>query len=237
MDRLDSTRRALFAPATPAGLPRRLRRGRRAAPADLAAVADRLVVSATARGVSRIAYGRGAAVVAPAGRRHAARARAELAQYLAGRRTFFTVPIDLAGVGPFQAAVLAAAARIPYGEVASYAALAARVGHPRAARAVGNALGANPVPILLPCHRVVRGDGTWGHYAFGAALKTRLLALERTTPVLVGCAATRIVCRAGCAHERRIAEGGRVVFASVGDATGVGYRACRTCRPDARLPA
>jgi len=237
MDRLETALSAFFTPAAPAGLARRVARGLRTRCVDLARVADRLVISATDRGVSRVAYGRGAADVTPAGRRHAGRAREELAQYLAGRRTFFTVPVDLAGVGPFQGAVLAAAARIPFGAVTSYAALARRVGHPRAARAVGNALGANPAPILVPCHRVIRGDGTWGHYAFGGALKTRLLALERDTPVLVGCASTRIVCRRGCVHERRVAEGGRVVFASLADARSVGYRACGTCRAGATLPA
>jgi methylphosphotriester-DNA--protein-cysteine methyltransferase len=67
---------------------------------------------------------------------------------------------------------------------------------------------------------------------FGGALKTRLLALERQTPALVGCATTRILCRRGCAHEQRIAEPNRIVFATVGDAVGVGYRPCRACRPD-----
>jgi O-6-methylguanine DNA methyltransferase len=157
--------------------------------------------------------------------------RAELAEYLGGRRSFFSVPIDLAGLPPFQARVLAATRRIPFGEVTSYATLAVRIGHPRAARAVGNALGANPVPLLVPCHRVIRGDGTWGHYAFGGALKTRLLALERSSPALVGCATTRIVCRRGCRHERRLPEERRIVFASVADAASVGYRPCRVCRP------
>jgi methylated-DNA-[protein]-cysteine S-methyltransferase len=142
------------------------------------------------------------------------------------------VPVDLDGVGAFQDRVLSEARRIPFGEVTSYAALARRIGRPTAARAVGNALGANPVPVIVPCHRVIRGDGTWGHYAFGGALKTRLLELERTTPVLVGCTSTRIVCRRGCAQEQRIREDNRVVFASVADAVGVGYRACKVCRPD-----
>jgi Metal binding domain of Ada len=78
---------------------------------------------------------------------------------------------------------------------------------------------------------VIRGDGTWGHYAFGPSLKTRLLALERTTPLLVGCTTTRIVCRRGCSHEQRVAEAARVVFASVADAASVGYRPCPACRP------
>src|SRR5207244_8699929 len=183
------------------------------------------------RGVARLAYGRGRDVAAGRGRRHAEQARQELAEYLAGRRTFFTVPVDLAGVGEFQGRVLAAANRIPFGQVTSYSDLARRIGHPRAARAVGNALGANPVPVIVPCHRVVRGDGTWGHYLFGERLKTRLLTLERSTPALVGCATTRVVCRHGCAHEQRVREDRRIVFASIGDAESVGYRACRACRP------
>jgi methylated-DNA-[protein]-cysteine S-methyltransferase len=150
-------------------------------------------------------------------------------EYLAGRRTYFSVPVDLEGLGEFQARVLAQAARIPYGETASYAELARRIRHPRASRAVGNALGANPVPIVIPCHRVIRGDGTWGHYAFGGAMKTALLKLERTTPALVGSDTTRIVCRKGCAHEQRIGEAHRVVFASVADARTVGYRPCKIC--------
>ena len=144
---------------------------------------------------------------------------------------FFTVPVDLGGIGEFQERVLGEAKRIPFGQVTSYSDLARRIGHPRAARAVGNALGANPVPVIVPCHRVIRGDGSWGHYAFGGALKTRLLALERATPLLIGCASTRIVCRRGCAHEQRIGENGRVVFASVSDAGGVGYRPCKVCKP------
>src|SRR5207302_595083 len=87
-------------------------------------------------------------------------------------------------------------------EVDSYSALARRVGHPRAASAGGNALGANPVPVIVPCHRIVRGVGTWGHYAFGGAMKTQLLRLERTTPALIGCTCTRIICRRGGPRDR-----------------------------------
>jgi hypothetical protein len=78
---------------------------------------------------------------------------------------------------------------------------------------------------------VIRGDGSWGHYAFGGALKTRLLALERTTPLLVGSATTRIVCRVGCVNDHRVQENNRVIFASVADAAGVGYRPCKICKP------
>ena len=208
--------------------------------------AARFRIEATGRGVRRIELVAGRDLVAGRGdraaqraeivghRRHAERARKELAEYLAGSRTFFTVPVDLSGIPEFQGEVLAAAARIPYGEMTSYAALARSVGRPRAARAVGNALGANPVPVIVPCHRIIRGDGTWGHYAFGAGMKTALLTLERHTPALVGCSTTRIVCRRGCAHEQRIHEPNRIVFASVADARSVGYRPCRTCRPPGR---
>lgn len=151
-------------------------------PLTLQGLADGIRIAATERGVARVSIGRGADTAPPGGRRHLERAREELVEYLAGRRAFFTVAVDLAGLAPFQARVLAQARRIPFGEVASYAALARRIGRPRAARAVGNALAANPVPIFVPCHRVIRGDGTWGRYTLGAGLKTRLLALERRRP-------------------------------------------------------
>ena len=231
MDRTDEMLREFFAVAAPAGLDTRLREALRDEPRALEALLDRFHVEASERGIARLRYGRGRDVAAGRGRRHAEQARQELAEYLAGRRTFFTVPVDLAGIGEFQDRVLTEANRIPFGEVTSYSELARRIGHPRAARAVGNALGANPVPVIVPCHRVIRGDGSWGHYAFGGALKTRLLALERDTPLLVGCARTHIVCRRGCPHEQRIAEDGRVVFASMADAASVGYRPCTVCRP------
>lgn len=231
MGDIDAALADYFRPAAPPGLARRVLRGLHAEATDLAGLAERLRIEATERGVSRIRLDGGTPATAPA-RRVAEQARREIAEYLDGRRAFFTVPVDLAGVGEFQARVLDEARRIAFGEVVSYTELARRIGHPRAARAVGNALGANPVPVIVPCHRVVRGDGTWGHYLFGERLKTRLLMLERSTPALVGCQTTRIVCRRGCAHEQRVREDRRIVFASVEDAESVGYRPCRACRPD-----
>ena len=232
MDDLETRLREHFdASRVPGDLVTRLaRRPRGSALLDAERTAARFVIEAGERGVRRIelAAGRGDTI---GDRRLAERARRELAEYLAGSRTFFSVAVDLSGVPAFQGDVLAAAARIPYGETTSYAALAKTVGRPRAARAVGNALGANPVPVIVPCHRIVRGDGTWGHYAFGAGMKTALLTLERDTPTLVGCATTHIICRRGCAHEQRIHEGNRIVFASVADAHSVGYRPCKVCRP------
>jgi methylated-DNA-[protein]-cysteine S-methyltransferase len=101
----------------------------------------------------------------------------QLDDYFAGRLRVFTLPLDLRGT-PFQVRVWRAVATIPYGEVRSYAQIAAATGNSRAVRAVGLANGANPVPIVVPCHRVVGSDGTLTGYAGGLALKRRLLALE-----------------------------------------------------------
>jgi len=105
--------------------------------------------------------------------------RRELEEYLAGERTFFTVPVDLSQVPPFERSALQMAAQIPYGEVRSYKWIAERLGKPDAARAVGNAMAGNPVPIIVPCHRVVRTDGSLGGYSFGLLRKESLLELER----------------------------------------------------------
>src|SRR3989442_4372656 len=207
MDRIDVMLEDFFAPEAPRDLASRLLGGSRAKRVDLEALADRFRIEATERGVARLRPGRGVHGASARARVHAERARRELREYLAGRRTFFTVAVDLGGVADFQARVLAEASPVPFGQGDSYAAPALALGHPRAARAVGNALGANPVPVIVPCHRIIRGDGTWGHYAFGHAMKTFLLGPERATPLLVGCATSRIVCRRGCAHERRVAEG------------------------------
>jgi len=231
MDRIDTMLEEFFKPEARPRLAERLLGSLKARSETLEKLADRFRIDASDEGVVRLQPGRGDHGASARARAHAERARQEFREYLAGRRTFFTVPVDLTRVADFQARVLAEANRIPFGEVDSYSALARRVGHPRAARAVGNALGANPVPVIVPCHRIVRGDGSWGHYAFGGAMKTQLLQLERTTPALIGCTSTRIICRRGCAHEQRIGEVNRVVFASVADAASVGYRPCRVCRP------
>jgi len=194
---------------------------------------DGLRIVASARGLIEVARGRGDDGDDRAGRRMAARTREELTEYLSGLRTFFSVPVDWSRVPDFQRRVLRSAATIPFGEARPYAWIARRIGAPGAVRAVGNALAGNPVPLVVPCHRVVRSDGGSGGYALGAALKTRLLGLEQTTPVLAGCTTTRIVCRVGCPHGLRVRADRRVVFASVADARAVGYRPCAVCRPAA----
>ena len=105
-------------------------------------------------------------------------ARRELNAYFAGRRRSFTAPCDLGGLSPFTRAVLRITAGIPYGEVKSYRWVAERLGKPKAMRAVGNALARNPIPIIIPCHRVVRSDGALGGFALGLNWKRKLLDLE-----------------------------------------------------------
>ena len=98
--------------------------------------------------------------------------------YLSGNRTEFDIPIDFRTVTPFMRDVLEALRQIPYGVVRNYREIAQQIGNPNAQRAVGNAVKRNPVPIVVPCHRVIKTDGTIGGYAGGPAIKERLLKLE-----------------------------------------------------------
>jgi methylated-DNA-[protein]-cysteine S-methyltransferase len=104
--------------------------------------------------------------------------RRELDEYFAGRRRAFDLPLDLRALPPFTVSVLRELARVPYGETTTYGALAARVGRPRAARAVGTVMNRNRIPIVLPCHRVVGSSGNLVGYAGGLDRKERLLELE-----------------------------------------------------------
>lgn len=104
--------------------------------------------------------------------------RRELERYFAGRRFTFDTRVDLSGLTPFQRNVLGETVKVPAGKYTTYSALAARAGRPRAARAAGNALHDNPVAIIVPCHRVLRGDGTLGGYAGGLDAKAWLLRHE-----------------------------------------------------------
>jgi methylated-DNA-[protein]-cysteine S-methyltransferase len=104
--------------------------------------------------------------------------RRQLDQYFEGRRRRFQVAVDLSLARGFQRKVLDRTASIPLGTVATYGEVAAAIGSPLASRATGNALGANPVPIVVPCHRVVHSDGTLGGYGGGREVKVALLQLE-----------------------------------------------------------
>ena len=105
-------------------------------------------------------------------------AAAEIEQYFAGKRREFTVPLDRSGDG-FRTQAQAALNDIAYGCTETYSELAARIGNPRAVRAVGSACATNPLPIVVPCHRVLRSDGSLGGYAGGLEMKQYLLDLEQ----------------------------------------------------------
>jgi methylated-DNA-[protein]-cysteine S-methyltransferase len=149
---------------------------------------------------------------------------------------------DLRGLTDFEQAVLRKALEIPRGETRPYGWVAAEIGRHRAVRAVGTALGHNPIPFLIPCHRVVRSDGSEGQYGFGTALKRELLASERVNLEeihqlaargvhYVGSGTTHVVCYPSCHQARRIQPQNRVGFRSVAQAVAAGYRPCGHCRP------
>ena len=143
-----------------------------------------LFVAATDRGLCRIAYfpERAEDEVARVFGRRLLRVplddvRRELDEYFTGRRHAFDLPIDLR-VAPFHDDVLRELERVPYGQTTTYGALAAQSGHPKAARAVGTVMNRNPIPIVLPCHRVVGASGALVGYAGGIERKVQLLRLE-----------------------------------------------------------
>jgi len=107
----------------------------------------------------------------------------ELGEYFDGRRTTFALPLDLRLAHGFRRTVLDHLRRVGYGRTTTYAALAAQAGSPRAVRATGSACATNPLPLVVPCHRVLRSDGTVGQYAGGAEAKRALLALESPTMI------------------------------------------------------
>jgi O-6-methylguanine DNA methyltransferase len=160
---------------------------------------------------------------------------------LRGGRTQ-TLRFDLRGLSPFERDVLEATRRIPRGQTRPYAWVAREIGRPRAVRAVGSALGNNPVPILIPCHRVTRSTGEPGEYVFGQDTKQSLLRAEdvnldevaelaRRKVFFIGSDTTGIVCFPTCTHARRIAEEHRRGFRTIVQAVDSGYRPCKRCTP------
>ena len=214
-----------------------------------------LWVAWNGRGVSEVEQ---AADGAEAARRHEARTgrrttvaaalpaslAATIGRRLAGE-TRVRIPLDLRGRTEFEVAVWTKALEIPRGEVRPYGWIAAEIGRPKAVRAVGTALGHNPVPLIVPCHRVVRTDGTIGQYSLGGPRNKRtILAAEGLDPDgledaarrgerLSGSTTTKIVCWPTCRHARRVQDRYRVSFRSLGEARARGYRPCKICRPTA----
>jgi methylated-DNA-[protein]-cysteine S-methyltransferase len=153
-----------------------------------------LLLAVTPRGLAYVAFeeeereellGRFARQLSPRILEHAAstdEVRRQLDEYFAGARTRFDLKLDRRLMRGIARDVLAATARVPFGRTTTYGALAERIGRPRASRAVGNALGSNPIPIVVPCHRVLRAGGDVGGYAGGPSRKRRLLTLEGSLP-------------------------------------------------------
>ncbi|MBA2701912.1 MAG: methylated-DNA--[protein]-cysteine S-methyltransferase [Chloroflexi bacterium] len=168
---------------------------------------------------------------------------AAISRRLAGDRRV-AIELDLRGRSDFERDVWRKTLEIPRGEVRPYGWVAAEIGRPRAVRAVGTALGHNPVPLIVPCHRVVRTDGTLGQYSLGGPNNKRaVLRSEGLDPEGLEAAAsagvrylgsdtTRVACLPTCRHARRIADSHRVPFRRLNQALAAGYRACRVCRPD-----
>ncbi len=163
-----------------------------------------------------------------------------VARQLAGERT--ALRFDLRGLSAFERATLLKALDIPVGEVRPYGWIAREIGRPGAVRAVGSALGRNPLPLLIPCHRVVRSDGRIGEYIFGGAAKRAVLATEGLSPDTIEAEARAgvryhasdkggVYCYPTCRHARRITAPHRVTFASDAAAQRAGYRPCTVCRP------
>lgn len=149
-----------------------------------------LLLAATEDGLVRVAFGASEQVLASLAERISPRVlhapgrldgvARQLDEYFAGRRTSFELALDRRLSRGFRRTVLARLAEVGYGRTASYAQLAAAAGSPRAVRAVGTACATNPLPIVVPCHRVVRSDGSAGGYVGGAEAKRTLLTLETT---------------------------------------------------------
>jgi methylated-DNA-[protein]-cysteine S-methyltransferase len=162
--------------------------------AELDSPLGELLVAVTPRGLVRIAYEgepRDAVLaelsdqVSPRLLRAPERTdavRRELEDYFAGRQRSFETAVDWSLVHGFAVGVLQATARVPFGHVTTYGTVAAEAGSPRAARAAGNALGSNPIPIVVPCHRVLHAGGGLGGYSGGLERKRYLLELEGTLP-------------------------------------------------------
>ena len=162
--------------------------------AELDSPIGELIVFVTSRGLLRVKYADEPieAVLADVAKRVSPRilrapsrtdaVRRELDGYFSLRRRRFDLPIDWSLVSGFAGGILRQTARIPFGDVRSYGQVALGAGSPRAARAAGNALGSNPIPIVVPCHRVLHANGSLGGYSGGLDRKRYLLALEGSLP-------------------------------------------------------
>lgn len=234
---------------------RALRRFRR--PAVRAGITDsplgRLLVAEGPRGLLAVAYldTPGAAPVLEALRAGydviedpavAVRVREEIDRLLAGDSApIVDHPVDLSlAAGDFQRRALAHLRRVPPGAVVTYQGLAEAIGAPSGQRAIGNSMASNPLPVYVPCHRVIRSDGAIGNYGGGVERKLSLLRAEgfqigpdqRLPPQAVwGHRRSNIFCRPGCAAVRRASRPRWMIFADAEHACGAGMRPCKLCAP------
>ena len=165
----------------------------------------------------------------------------EISRYVTGTTTTLRQSVDLAlAANAFQRKILNNLRNVPFGALISYRALGNVVGCPNGARAVGNALHNNPVPIYIPCHRVISSDCGIGGYAGGRGRKSKLLHSEGFRVVdeeklaisLLGHTRTKIYCRLGCRTVSRIDRTSVLYFAGSEEAKRAGMRPCKICRPD-----
>jgi O-6-methylguanine DNA methyltransferase len=171
-----------------------------------------------------------------------ARLKRALERQVRGKRQP-SLRFDLRGLSEFERAVLLKALEIPFGEIRPYAWVAREIGRPRAVRAVGTALANNPVPVVIPCHRVVRSDGELGNYGMGGpeAKRTILAAegldterielLARAGVRYFGSDTTHVFCFPTCHHAQRVTARHRIPFHSEAEAEAAGYQPCKVCRP------
>lgn len=143
-------------------------------------LAGPLTVFVSSQGLAEIVFGRLPEVLPqdPAAIELIDKVIAQLDEYFRGQRREFDLPLDWNGMAEYQIEVLRACYAIPYGEVRTYAGLARETGRPKAARAVGNIMATNPIPIVIPCHRVIGSDGSLHGYGGGLDVKARLLKME-----------------------------------------------------------
>lgn len=158
-----------------------------------------------------------------------------VARAFAGEKVEVALDFDL--TTPFQRRVLEVVRGIPRGEVRPYSWVAREAGSPRASRAVGTVMANNPIPLIIPCHRVIRNDGSPGKYGFDPQKKVKLLK-DEGVPVeeverapYIATPTTGVVCHATCRNAKRIQPENRLPFRSVPDALDAGFRPCKVCRP------
>ena len=162
-------------------------------------------------------------------------------RYFAGDLSVLALPVDLSLVeSDFQRRALTRLRSVPPGAVISYQGLAAALGHPDAQRAVGNTMASNPIPIFVPCHRVIKSDGTIGNYGGGVKRKLVLLRtegfvvkrdLKLPVQAVLGHQKSRIFCRPECSTAIRAGQANQLIFADAAHARRAGLRPCKICQP------